>query len=76
MDEAHSSHPTDLGKLPKRETPPNQGQLSEQGGCPNLQFTRLSQLTGMSPREKSGEGGRSPLISSLKRVGTVELQQP
>ena len=76
MDEAHFFHPADLGRLPKGENPPGQGQLSEQGGCPNLQFTRLSQLTGMSPREKSREGGRSPLISSLKRVGTAELQQP
>lgn len=46
MDEAHFFHPTDLGRLPKGETPPGQGQLSEQGGYPDLQFTRLSQLTG------------------------------
>lgn len=74
--EAHSSHPIDLGRLPKDENPPSQGQLSKQGGCPNIQFTRLSQLTGRSPRETSWEDGRSPLISSLRRVGTAELQQP
>ena len=68
--------PLNLGRLPKDENPPRQGQLSKQGGCPNIQFTRLSQLTGRSPREKSWEDGRSPLISSLRRVGTAELQQP
>lgn len=45
MDEAHFFHPTDLGRLPRVR--PLQVRASWRAGwVSDLQFTRLSQLTG------------------------------
>ena len=79
MDEAHSSHPTDLGRLPKGCEPSQSGPGGQAGQLnradvqtPNPQGS--IKVSRMSPREKSREGGGNPLTSSLGRLGTVEWQ--
>lgn len=76
MDEAPSSHPTDLGRLPERGEPSKSG-LGEQrvsliDRCPNPNPRGSTEVTGMGPWEKPQRGREESLTGILGRMGSSE----